>query len=627
MKAIFRYACILALHLAASFAFILWFRSAYGYRMLIVPLHLMMVGVILLGLTVIAGGLACIPTLRTRRIARPLLAALFGVPALCLLSLYVADAVSNRMWGASITLRLAMIYLPQAASLMHALPFSEWIAYAGAVVLAVAIGILYWLAAPHLLAGTAALFVPDGCLRLFGGRWRALPALLLLCVFFAAYAVFMARTVYSSRMFWYGEPIVGLFVEPSAVGEDPSKQQIAQEDMGIRAAYPKNLAFQKRNVIILIADSLRSDHMSVYGYERPTTPFLQRLHDAGTLHKVDFCVSTCSESTCGIFSTLSSRNFSDLASYNFKINDLLQDQGYRIYYMSADTAKIWYGYQSLFGRAADIFVDGGDSKRYPANDDRIVLEHLEQLPPYSGTPAFLFFVMMSPHMGGVKFPEFEIYKPSKMPLWSVAASEIDWQAYINRYDNGVTQADAYMEKIFGVLQEKGYLQDSIAVIMADHGDGLGERADFGHGEYIYQPNITIPILFYDSADAPYANLEFASQTDVAPTIVDRLGLPVPACWAGRSLLNPDIKQFTFHSTSYHSGRKNRNNSRAVIYRHDGKMHKYMQWDPEPGKPGRDELYELVSDPAEKTNLIATESPELIQLLKNKMAETFRIEVP
>lgn len=627
MKAIFRLVLLLGLQLLVSAAFILWFRSAYGYRMLIVPLHLAVVGGVLLALTVLAGGLLSFGVLRSSRWSRGLIAVLFGVPGLCLLSLYVVDAVSNRMWGASVTFRLAMVYLPQVASLMHSLPFNEWFAYAGAALLLTGAGFVYWLAAFHLRAGVVAIFAADGCLRLFGSRWRAIPALGVVCAVFVVFGVFMARTVHSTRMFWYGEPIVGLFVEPAALGEDPSKVLVAEEDMRLRAAYPKNLAFKKRNVIILVADSLRSDHMSVYGYERPTTPFLQRLHDAGMLHKAEFCVSTCSESTCGIFSTLSARNFSDLASYNFKINDVLQDQGYKIYYMSADTAKIWYGYQSLFGRGADIFVDGGDSKRYPANDDRIVLEHLEQLPPYSGTPAFLFFVLMSPHMGGVKLPEYEIYKPSKMPLWSVAASEIDWQAMINRYDNGVTQADAYIEKVFGVLEAKGYLQDSIAVIMADHGEGLGERADYGHGEYIYQPNITIPILFYDAPDAPYANLQFASQTDIAPTIADRLGLPIPSCWSGRSLLNPDIKEFTFHSTSYHSGRKNRNNSRAVIYRHEGMLHKYMQWDPEPGKPGRDELYELKSDPMEKVNLIATASPDLVRLLKDKMAEAFRIEVP
>src|SRR5204862_5169484 len=112
----------------------------------------------------------------------------------------------------------------------------------------------------------------------------------------------------------------------------------------------------------------------------------------------------------------------------------------------------------------------------------------------------------------------------------------------NNYDNGIVEADATIEKLFGKLREKGYLANSLIVILADHGEGLGDHglgwAGLGHLRTMYQESIRIPLLIYDESDVHYGNLKFATQIDVAPTIVDRLGLRIPPSWEGRSLLSP-----------------------------------------------------------------------------------------
>lgn len=64
------------------------------------------------------------------------------------------------------------------------------------------------------------------------------------------------------------------------------------------------------------------------------------------------------------------------------------------------------------------------------------------------------------------------------------------------------------------------MQDSVVIILADHGQGLGEHGKYGHRRYLYQEQLGIPWLIYDTSEAPYGNLEFAAQIDVAPTILD-----------------------------------------------------------------------------------------------------------
>jgi arylsulfatase A-like enzyme len=88
---------------------------------------------------------------------------------------------------------------------------------------------------------------------------------------------------------------------------------------------------------------------------------------------------------------------------------------------------------------------------------------------------------------------------------------------------------------------------------------------------LYQEYIRIPFLIYDDSDTHYPNLEYANQIDVAPTIVDRLGLLVPSSWQGRSLLKPDIKPFHFHQTFIREP-----TCYAVVYRIEGKIYKYIR---------------------------------------------------
>ena len=124
------------------------------------------------------------------------------------------------------------------------------------------------------------------------------------------------------------------------------------------------------------------------------------------------------------------------------------------------------------------------------------------------------------------------------------------------------------------------------------------------------------MLIYDvPVPATYPDLSFAAQVDVAPTIVDRLGLPVPTPWEGQSLLEPAPTRFTYHQTYFLPNRF------AVVYRNRSSLFKFI------ATPayGEEELYDLVHDGGEVHNLV-TEQPTLAALLRDKV-RTYRDDRP
>ena len=608
-----------AFYLLFSTAFIVFFKLHTHYRLMIIPLHIGLVSAWLAGSCLLTGALINLRTFRTSRLAPYIVAFVFAIPWTFLIALYVIDYGANMFWGANVTVKILMSYVHELHNLFHALPFpSYWVYVPTAFLLAFILAVHIALAKP-LLRSFEALFLPGRRFSLCANPRRTAAFLMAAFLLTSCCAGFLWRSLNWRGQFWHGEPIVALFKPKPMLPDTPYRTAILREAQQIRAQYPHDLSFQKKNVIIMMADSLRAGHMQVYGYERPTTPFLTSLAESGRLRKVSLMMSTCSETACGILSTLSSRQYGDLAYYNFKIYDLLQDCGYLTYFIAADDHTDFHGDRDILGRQWNLFFDGKSAQHHSMNDDELLLEGLEHVPAYSGTPAFFFFFLFSVHQVGVKHDEYERFQPARLEgsnPSSMLAGNPDREVLTNHYDNGIVQYDAYVERLFAALREKGYLDNSIVLLLADHGEGLGEHNHYSHCYYLNEEDTHIPLLIYDDPSVVYPNLEFATQIDVAPTIIDRLGLPIPSCWEGRSLLDPNIKSYSFHSTT--SSRP----SRAVVYRTDTALYKFIREDEDKHPQIVEELYELHSDPGERVNLIDTADPALVTQLRQQLKETF-----
>ena len=508
--------------------------------------------------------------------------------------LYVLNIVSNESWDRNITAHLVTAFAPTAWSGKEpSFPVGKP-------------GITAFFVVPLLLAAGAFWLWGrriDDAVDAWSLRARRAWILVSALVMIAAFATTLRAGVAGRDNLYWKNELVSSFFRPEGFAFEPTarREAVAAHDAALRASYPKSVAgAHRKNVVLVIVDSLRADRLQAYGYDRKTTPFLTAMVDSGRMKKVEWAFSTCSESFCGITSTLASREFPDISADTFNLEDVLRDEGYAIHFLLSGNHRAWNGLPRFYHLNDGEMFDGSMTERYTIDDDRLVLEGLERVPEREAsagraTPAFFYVHLMSTHYLGVQFPESHVFTaPDDRVSPGLEPYKIlEKLNKPDRYDDKLLQADGMIRRLFDALTAKHYLDDAVVVVTGDHGEGLGER-HWAHGWHLYNEDIRVPLLIYDPAGT-YPDLTFGAQVDIAPTILSRLGLPVPESWAGESLLHPSRHRFTHHQTYFIPNRF------ATIYRDGDELFKFI----DTPQYGKSELYDLLQDPHERHNLIAS----------------------
>lgn len=345
------------------------------------------------------------------------------------------------------------------------------------------------------------------------------------------------------------DPIVGGIHDSYFGIESPPDYKLNKSGFEtINYEYPFKNKSNGKNVILIISDALRADNLPFYGYDRNTSPFLSKLYDSGKLQKIEYATSSCTSSFCGILSILSSVEAINLNLVNYNLFDVLKTQGYTNYFL---TSGVFYGFYKLrarLGNNIDYSKEAKDMKGYEMNDDNSIIDQLQKITKDElKTPAFFYLHLMSTHPVGIRLPN-PPYSPSKFGQHLSFSERV--KGYTNYYDNGICTADEIIYQIFDLLSKDGLLENCLVIISADHGEELGERGKFAHSQAPYRDQIKIPLLIYDSDSVAYKNTFYASQIDIGPTIVDRIGIPKPEPWQGNSLYSVPFKsRLTIHDSA------------------------------------------------------------------------------
>lgn len=114
-------------------------------------------------------------------------------------------------------------------------------------------------------------------------------------------------------------------------------------------------------------------------------------------------------------------------------------------------------------------------------------------------------------------------------------------ALAQKYDYEIAYTDGWVGKLLDALDEHGLTDDTAVVVLSDHGEAFGVHSVAGqrmffHGQTLYNELISVPLMMRVPAMAPRQVEDVVQLIDVAPTLVDLLGLSAPASWQGRSLL-------------------------------------------------------------------------------------------
>jgi glucan phosphoethanolaminetransferase (alkaline phosphatase superfamily) len=383
-----------------------------------------------------------------------------------------------------------------------------------------------------------------------------------------------------------------------AVDALSAKALDASEDAE-RAAYQASAAPARRNLVLIVVDALRPDHMGIYGYRRDTTPALSRLERSGMTRKTGAMRAICASSACGLLGMMSSKFVHQFSNRPFTLQEALKRHGYAIHLLLSGDHTSFYGMKLIYG-AADSYFDGHGVRRFKhMNDDQLVLERLAAFPDWDGSPVMLHFHLMSAHVLGRRDRALPKYQPSgsyAQPAnrGSDHASE---ERVVNFYDNGVVQTDATIELLLAALERKGYLRNTVVAITADHGESLGEHGLYQHANSVREEVLRVPFLLvaygYRPAEPIDGGRRLASQVDIAPTLLAELGLPSPRTWAGTPLQESLGREFTYFQELAEVG----------LFDHRDPANLWKYW--VHSRSGQEYAFNLSLDPQERRNLIDT----------------------
>jgi choline-sulfatase len=169
---------------------------------------------------------------------------------------------------------------------------------------------------------------------------------------------------------------------------------------------------------------------------------------------------------------------------------------------------------------------------------------------------------------------------------------------------GYTAELAWIDQVLGrfraALMQDGWWNKALVIVLADHGESLGDHGETSHGYFVYESTIHVPLLIHWPQGAPkYPDrvTEPGGLIDVAPTILDFLDIPAPQSFVGSSLLGHGE-----HAVYAESIYPQRSFGWAPLRALRAGQYKYIQ-------VPRPELYDLAKDPGEHVNLIKSNPKE------------------
>jgi arylsulfatase A-like enzyme len=327
------------------------------------------------------------------------------------------------------------------------------------------------------------------------------------------------------------------------------------------------------DVVLIVLDTVRAGSVSTYGYERPTAPELDALAKEGALFLDATSPSTWSlPSHASLFTGRYPSSHGAHAEHRYlddrypTLAQVLESNGYETFCI---TANAWisdglgltrgFGWQdeslrsqggaglgfSFIHRLLDRFGlqdadKGGDivATRFE--------EWARERPAASERPAFVFLNFIEAHFPYHQLPHEHLFRFTDRPYGELRRISIDLlgaqfggepqpvdevgRPTIDMYDGGVVYTSELLGRIVAALRARGSLDDTVLVVLADHGEVLGERAGFfGHGPTLYQESIGVPLLVRYPRRIPAGSrvAEPVSTLGVFATILDLAGIEPP----------------------------------------------------------------------------------------------------
>jgi arylsulfatase A-like enzyme len=356
---------------------------------------------------------------------------------------------------------------------------------------------------------------------------------------------------------------------------------------------PAGAANGKRVVLIAI-DTLRADRMSLYGYERPTTPRIDEHAKSGLVYEACYSQGTNTAVAFSAMQTSASRG-GVFESGRTRLFPRLKAAGYATGQVNAVLEDIWLRAKASSRPYRRVILDGIDNFPHELGDDfwdadRVTdaaIEYLSSLP--ADAPSATWVHYFDPHTPRRKMAPFD---------FGDSASD--------KYDSEVAFSDREVGRLLDWMRSSGFMKDTIVILTADHGEAFLEHGMDFHGNRPYGDQIHIPLVVWTPELPPGRTAAPASIIDVAPTVYEFLGLAPAPDAEGRSLLAPIPADRAIFAETPLNIVDGPFNAFAVTQNGWKLIHDVVG--------NTTELYDLERDPAELRNLADAE-PERVAALR------------
>ncbi len=289
---------------------------------------------------------------------------------------------------------------------------------------------------------------------------------------------------------------------------------------------------EKPNILLIVVDTVRDDHLGYNGYFRNTSPNIDNFSREGIVFTNSYSQAGWTlPSFASIFTSLypKDHHFTDwgmvLDSSLTTLAEVLRNNGYHtfaypsLFYLD-EVSGINKGFEFYRSKLTENKLMYGVTTSHLVNE--MVVEDLKSL----NSPFFMWVHYFDPHSLYLKHDEFDFGDEN-----------------IDRYDSEIAYTDKYIGLLLDEFKKRGLYENLIIILTSDHGEEFHDHGR-AHHYSLYQEVIKTPLII-KAPDLQHGRVEQnVEQIDLAPTILGLIGITVPEGFAGRDLLKNDLGQHT-----------------------------------------------------------------------------------
>lgn len=304
------------------------------------------------------------------------------------------------------------------------------------------------------------------------------------------------------------------------------------------------------NVLLVVVDTLRADHLATYGYGRPVPGIDALARDGVTVDGLRACTSWTMPSMATLFTGLAPREHRVMRMRGLGSN-LLETRTLAAEFQTAGyaTGCVMANFLLLKGRGFDVGYDVYDdapARRQDPHRGSTAAEVADRGLAWlkevdAEQPWFLTLHFFDPHTSYEDHLEFSftdpnyegwvrgglpdaVYKANQAT--TTAADRAQLRAL---YDEEVHAVGTALERVLAALEERGEAGDTLVVFTADHGEELAERGYIGHTRTLHFEQVNLPLIvrFPDGRGAGSRRAGMMPQDQLYATVLEMAGLAIP----------------------------------------------------------------------------------------------------